>query len=103
MSIPEALFREVLARPLDYDFLRITTGGRDLQFVPASLSSASPQRNLRIFQIFHGKSVSEKDFLGQTYLVKLYGSPKLVTVVFFSMNPGLGFIGFFLQRRLVTS
>ena len=41
--------------------------------------------------------------LAELYLVKLYRSLKLVAVVFVSVNPGLGFIGFFLQRCRVIS
>jgi hypothetical protein len=37
-----ASFCEVLQGPLNRDFLRITTGGRYLYFVFASLSSARP-------------------------------------------------------------
>ena len=83
---------------MNCDFLRITADGSYLYFVFASLSSASSQGNFRILQIFRGKSVSEEDFFGRTYLVKLYRSLKLVAVVFVSVNPGLGFIGFFLKR-----
>src|SRR5215510_13207637 len=98
----QRLFCEVLQRPLNCDFLRITTGGRYLYFVFASLSSARPQTNLRIFQIFSGESVSEEDFFGQGYLVSLDRSHQLVAVVLISVNPGLSLNGFFLQRCSVS-
>ena len=83
---------------MNYDFLRITTSDRYLYCVFSSLSAARPQTNLRVLQVFGGESVSEEDFFGQGYLVNLYSSLKLVAVAFISANPGLGFIGFLLQR-----
>jgi len=53
---------------LNYDFLEITTADRYLYFVFAYLSSADPKGNLRIFQIFNGESISEKNLFGQWYL-----------------------------------
>lgn len=88
---------------MNCDFLRVTTGGRYLYFVFASLSSARPQTNLCIFQIFSGESVSEEDFFGQCYLVSLDRYHHLVAVVLIGVNPGLGLSGFFLQRCGISS
>src|SRR6266498_1065304 len=45
----------------------------------------------------------EEDLFGQGYLVSLDRSHQLVAVVLIGANPGLGFIGFFLQRCGVSS
>jgi len=83
---------------LNGDLFWITTGGRDLEFVFASLSSARAQSNLRTFQICRGKPVSKQDFFGRIYLVKLYGSFELIAIGLLSVNPRFGFFCFFLQR-----
>ena len=80
------LFCEVLQRSLDCDFLGITTGDRDFYFVFASLSAASPQSNLRVFQVFGGKSVSEEHLFGQRHLVGLDRYHQLVVIVFVGLN-----------------
>lgn len=95
-EILAALFREVLQRSLNYDFLRVTTGSRDLYFVFASLSTTGPQRNLRVFQVLGSESVSEEDLFGQWYLVSLDRHHQLVAIGFVGVNPRLSLTGFFL-------
>ena len=100
---PSTRFCEVLQCSLNCDFLGITTSDRYIYAVFSSLSAARQESNLRVLQIFGGESVSEQDFFCQGYLVKLYSSLKLVAVGFISANPGLGFIGFRLQRCGIIS
>ena len=67
----QRLFYEILRSSLNYDFLRLTTSGGYLYFVFTAYSSACPQNNLRVFQIFSGESVPEEDLFGQDHLVSL--------------------------------